>query len=158
MRIVKIKDFEIIVDDEDERLVENLCVNRARTGCLIVKSKEGKKYKTTTLGRFILSRYKGIPSYLDVCYENGNRCDVTKANLRIRTRSENLQHAKRRPRKNTCASSFTRGLPYGVYSKKGKFEALIRISGRLTYLGRFDTPLEAKMVVQDKLKALGEIK
>lgn len=67
----------------------------------------------------------------DIDHINGDRSDNRWANLRDASRTENAKNAFRK-------SSNTSGVN-GVYRRKGKWRAQIRVDGRSTYLGDFDS-------------------
>ena len=67
----------------------------------------------------------------DLDHINGQRADNRIANLRMATRSENLANTKVRSDSETGVK--------GVRIKRGKFAARIRIDGKETFLGTFET-------------------
>lgn len=83
--------------------------------------------KNIRMHRLVLSAPAGVA----VDHINRDRLDNRRANLRLATASENQ------------ANSGNRTQWRGVYANAGKFEAKIKEGGKLSYLGRFDTPEEA---------------
>jgi hypothetical protein len=77
------------------------------------------------------------PDGMDIDHVNGDRSDNRLRNLRVATRTQNNANARRRV---DDASGFK-----GVYlcRASGKWIASIRKAGKLTYLGRYQTPEEA---------------
>jgi len=109
----------------------------------VVGSVDGKGYLHVMVkGRFVrlhrlifflLNGY--VPKYID--HRDGNRLNNRKTNLRHATVQQNMGNFKV-PRHNT--SGF-RGVSKN--SRSGKWHAQIKINGKQTYLGRFDTPEDA---------------
>lgn len=73
---------------------------------------------------------------VDIDHVDGNRCNDKWDNLRLATRSQNMQNLKR-----AHSDSGTGFL--GVERKRGKFAARIALRGKRYNLGVFDTPEEA---------------
>jgi hypothetical protein len=82
----------------------------------------------------------GSPAGLLVDHRNRNRLDNRRANLRIATRSQNMQNMKRRKNKADTSSQFV-----GVYSDKsrGLWAYQLRANGKVVSVGRFATEIEA---------------
>lgn len=71
---------------------------------------------------------------LEIDHIDGNRANNAVANLRLATTQQNQM--------NKAIAKGETGLR-GVTKRNGKWQARIRIDGKNTYLGRFDTPDEA---------------
>lgn len=72
----------------------------------------------------------------DVDHINGDRSDNRIANLRVVSRSVNMQNLKRSHKDNTTGF-------LGVVPNHAQFAAQIRIDGKNVHLGNFNTPEEA---------------
>jgi hypothetical protein len=92
--------------------------------------------KKVRLHREIINAPKGL--YVD--HQNGDSLDNRRANLRIATRSQNMQNMKRRKNKADTSSQFV-----GVYSDKsrGLWAYQLRANGKVVSVGRFATEIEA---------------
>lgn len=88
------------------------------------------KRRTESLHRFLMG---DIPSGLMVDHVNGNGLDNRRANLRVATRSENGRNRQRH-------SNNSSGVP-GVHLNKrlGRWQAYVRLDGKLTHLGVFES-------------------
>jgi hypothetical protein len=78
----------------------------------------------------------GVNPVEHIDHINGNPSDNKIENLRLATRSLNMQNLKKAKANNKC------GL-LGVCPNGDRWKAEIRIDGKKTYLGTFDTALEA---------------
>jgi HNH endonuclease/AP2 domain len=89
--------------------------------------------KQVYLHRFVM----GAPKGMDVDHKNHDTLDCTRPNLRICTRSENLQNCRKR---SSCSSSYK-----GVYwSKKGRqWVARVEKDDGSGWLGGFSSEAEA---------------
>ncbi len=87
----------------------------------------GGRYKSGMMHRLILGSEDGV----QVDHINGNKLDNRRSNLRIATHAEN-QRNRGKTKSNTSGVK-------GVALRKGKWEARIRVDGKLLYLGRFDS-------------------
>ena len=72
----------------------------------------------------------------DIDHINGDRAANRISNLRLATRSENLQNQSKAQKHNKT------GL-LGVSHRRGKFRAQIRVDGKKMHIGTFPTPEEA---------------
>lgn len=88
----------------------------------------------TFLHRFLLGQ---APAGLEIDHKNRDKTDNRRANLRFVTSTVNKRNTGLLARN----SSGVRGV--GFDRKRGKWRALIRIPGRKTYLGRFDSLQDA---------------
>ena len=148
MTVIKIKGYNVIVDDDVVPLI------RARTWHIAdrkrgiyfatsVKHPDGKSHDIK-LHRFIMS----APPESVVDHIDGNWLDCRRQNLRICTNAENSRNA---PRKKTNTTGF-KGVSYA--SKRGKYRASIYINGKYKHLGYFDTPEAASSVYKEAAKKL----
>lgn len=96
--IIKIHDYEVIIDDEDYERVSAIEWKPSFNGYFISHSTVNGKQVCTHLHRFII----GNTSVKDTDHINQNKLDNRKANLRICSRSEN---------------SYNRPKPYAASSK-----------------------------------------
>lgn len=79
------------------------------------------------------------PDVHDIDHINGDRSDNRACNLRLATRSQNMMNTKKRQ----AGASTHKGISWD--SERGKWRAEIRINGKNTRIGRFDTELEAHL-------------
>ncbi len=87
------------------------------------------------------------PDHLDVDHINRIPTDNRWANLRIATRSQNMANTSLDPRNTSGASGVT-------WDKaRQKWRAQLRVNGRKTNLGRFDTREEAAAKVEEAARA-----
>ena len=127
--------FTTIVDDVDYKRLKDLknmkwCVSIKRNN-LIYFQKRFSDGKIRELHRWILDPPKG--KYVD--HINKDTLDNRRKNLRVCSNSANLRNGKLRPNNK---SGFT-----GVFQKKDKWGARIRVNYKTIYLGYFDTFKEA---------------
>jgi hypothetical protein len=123
--------YTVIVDDVDyERLkgLKNMkwCVSIKRNN-LVYFQKRFSNLKIKELHRWIMNDPKG--KYVD--HINKNTLDNRRENLRVCNNSANLRNGKIRPNNK---SGFT-----GVFQKKDKWGARIRVMYKTVYLGYYDT-------------------
>lgn len=116
----------------------------ARAGAL-VGSVDGRGYLHVTIGksiyrvhRIIFFLHYGYDPDTHIDHIDGDRLNNRPSNLRPATDQQNAGNVLRSFRHNT--SGF-RGVSRN--SKTGKWHAQIKLFGKQTYLGRFDTPEEA---------------
>jgi hypothetical protein len=93
-------------------------------------------YKTVKLHRFIVN----APEDFDVDHKNGNPLDNRKENLRVCTRSSNLQNASKYQRKGGTSSRY-KGVSWHKAAKK--WEAGLQVDGKRKWLGLFDLEIDA---------------
>lgn len=114
----------------------------------VVGTKDGKGYLHVHIeGRFYrlhrISYYMhyGVDPGAHIDHINGDRTDNRPSNLRPATNQQNAGNVTRMFRHNT---SGYRGV--SLNRKTGKWHAQIKLFGKQTYLGRFDTPEDAAEV------------
>ena len=78
----------------------------------------------------------------NVDHINSNKTDNRSSNLRVVTKRENISKER----------EIKKGLPAGVDLVDGKFRSRITVNGKLLYLGRFNSVLQAHNAYQNKLK------
>jgi hypothetical protein len=83
----------------------------------------------------------GAPRGMDVDHVNGDPLDNRLANLRVCTRRQNLQNAAAKRTGNNGKPSTS--VFKGVSQKGVRWQARIRIGGKQTHLGVFDTERQA---------------
>lgn len=81
----------------------------------------------------------GAPVGMDVDHIDGNRLNNQRANLRICTRSENMQNR-------IAGRTTARSGVLGVHANGPKWSARIHVNGRTHNLGTFETVAEARAV------------
>ena len=127
--------FEILYDKEDDHIIQGhtwhiqKIKNRFYAGTNI-KSEDGK-YKKRYLHQMIMNPPKGM----DTDHINGNTCDNRRQNLRVCTRSENMQN---RGKQKTNTSGFV-----GVVASGKNWKAQMRHEGKHIYFGTYRTRAEA---------------
>ncbi len=125
--------YVAIVSDEDADLAE-LNWTVAITSS-INYAKRLKRSKPEHLHRIIFSRMSGRALAKGECVDhiNGNGLDNRRSNLRVANSGQNRANSK-----------VNNKFGYkGVYQKKNKYGAQIKVGGKERYLGSFDTPEEA---------------
>ncbi len=119
-----------LVDDEDYEVLTqyNWMCNSYGYAVRRFRSGEGPRSGTCHLSRFILKCPKGM----EVDHINGNPLDNRRCNLRIVTRAQN------------CMNKAAEGV--GYRKDKKKWRARIKLDGKETFLGHYDTKEEARAV------------
>lgn len=108
-------------DPKDEALVASLKWEITKDGYVRSSTKvDGERF----LHRILMKPPKGM----EVDHRDGNPLNNRRKNLRVVTHKIN-GFARRMPK---------RDLPRGVSLHRGKYQASIRVSGRLLYLGRHE--------------------
>lgn len=138
------KGFTTVVDREDADL--RLLKWRARVGVAgdVYAARNFRhyaengalKWHTDLMHCVILERSLGfkIPSDRVVDHIDNNSLNNCRANLRLATRSENMQNRKR----NTNSTTGFKGVTFNKAHKK--WQAQIRVNGVLKHLGSFASP------------------
>lgn len=101
-----------------------------------------KKPHMKYIHRLVLMTFKGA-SNLDVDHINAIRSDNKLSNLEWVTKRENVIRRKT-----------NRTLPTGVLLRVNKYEAYTSVKGKSIYIGSFETPEEASIAYQEKIKTL----
>lgn len=136
--IFKVRDIEVLIDDEDYYLIENLPWGIANKKGTIYIQHTGKE-KTVQLARLIM----GEPEGKLVDHINGNTLDNRKCNLRIADKRTNAQNM----RANVNTTSKYKGVSYDKF--RNKWRANIKVDNKQTYLGRFETEEEAAIAYNE---------
>jgi len=127
-----------LVDDEDfEKLNQynwhaNRCSSKNWYATRMWKERDDKP-TTESMHRQIM----GAPDNMQVDHINHNGLDNRKCNLRLCTRSQNAYNRKPRP---DCSSQY-KGVSF--HKRYKKWEAYIRVKGKLNHLGSFDDEIDA---------------
>lgn len=142
--------YKAIVDDIDSDLAKlNWTVSVVRDGAIYAyRNYDGRNIQ---LHQIIMRRIRcGLPVKKGqvIDHVDGNGLNNTRANLREATPSQNNMNAKR-PLSNTTGY---KGVS-PTYNGK-KWRARIKVNGRQTHLGTFDTPEEAHAVYCEKAREL----
>jgi len=138
MKIILLpRGFHTLVDNEDYEVLSQFRWHASESGRRVYARRStwtGLKTKMILLHRDLLKPPAGV----DVDHINGNGLDNRRSNLRIVTRSQNVQ-AFQLKRKNL--TSRYRGVSW--HAQRQKWRAVIHIFGRQKSLGMFVTQKEA---------------
>lgn len=106
----------------------------------------GRLWRANRLA-FVYMTGEEPPPHLDVDHINGDKLDNRWSNLRIATRSQNMANTCLDPRNTSGATGVT-------WDKaRNKWRAQLRVNGRKTNLGRFNTREEAAAKVEEVAQA-----
>jgi hypothetical protein len=140
MREIPLTHGEVaLVDDEDFEWLSKFSwrvVDDPRNNTLYAAA------SPITMHRIILGSDGAEASLVD--HENGNGLDNRRENLRMATASQN-QGNRRLNRNSTSGYK-------GVSRRNGRWTARIKMKGRSTYLGTWDTPEEAAEAYDSKAR------
>lgn len=132
---VEISGKAVLIDQDDWDRVKHIKWRIYGTGYAINHTRRGGKTKNTMLHRLILGE---IPDGLVVDHINRNKLDNRRSNLRLVTHTENcLNQSKRRE----SASRHK-----GVARRGDRWQVVIRIEGKLKWIGSYETEEEAAAV------------
>lgn len=124
--------IEVLIDNEDLTAVERILYWRVSPDGY-VHGNDPENGKDVRLHRLVMGEPKG----LEIDHINGNKLDNRRENLRECNRWQNKANTR-------IISTNTTGYK-GVSWHKDKWQASIRVTGRLLYLGRYETKQEAAM-------------
>jgi hypothetical protein len=132
------KGYEAVIDANDVALISAFNWQANVKACTIYAQRgdrsTGKK-RSVILHRVIM----GNPAGREIDHINGNGLDNRRSNLRVVTRSENMQNQRK-----ARADNKSSGLLGVSWHKPGRnWTAQITIAGKRTHLGIFDTSSEA---------------
>jgi hypothetical protein len=109
------------------------------------RSESGKDYAYTVIGRktvFLHRLILGTAGGLDTDHRDGDGLNNRRSNLRPATRSQNVANApKSRRRDGRAWTSQFKGVCWN--RAEGRWQASIRVNGRLRFLGRYDDEVAA---------------
>ncbi len=150
----EIKDKKVILDAEDAHLVIgkkwHLANGYARTSS-IAQNSDGRERKYYYLHLLIMQSKEVHSPNCNVIFENGNRLDCRRDNLKIGTFSK--KYTKKGLRSDN--SSGYKGVRKS--NTPNKWIAMIKFEGKDRYLGSFSTPQEAATAYNNEaLKIHGE--
>ncbi len=143
MKIIKIKDKKILVDDQDFEWLNkyNWCISK---GYIIAhKPQSGKKGTTISIHRLIMN----TPKNIQTDHINGNKLDNRRENLRICSRSENNMN-----RHKVRGKSKYKGV--GWFKQTQCWQAYISKNYKIIHLGLFKSEKEAAKAYNQKAKEL----
>ena len=92
-----------------------------------------------------------VPSNKIVDHINGDQLDNRRSNLRLATRSQNLQNSAKYQRRKTCSSKY-KGVSWN--KKAQKWEAGLHYKGKRVFLGLFDNEFKAAQAYDLKASEL----
>lgn len=146
MKMIKItKNRHTLVDDEDFIILNNMKWHAQEGQCNKCYASTYINLKPILMHVFIVNPPKGF----HVDHKNGNGLDNRKINLRICSRSQNM--ANRAMQKNNT-SGFK-----GVYKKRKKWAAQVKLNKKYQYLGVFDSKSKAATAYDNAaIKCFGE--
>jgi hypothetical protein len=133
----------VIVDDEDYEALKlyKWCFGGGGYAQRHTSLQIGKR-KTILMHRQIMN----TPDGLETDHINGNGLDNRKENLRICTKNQN-QMNRRLPCNN---QSGYKGVSW--YSRDGRWRAQIKLNSHLTFIGTYETAMEAARAYDEKAK------
>lgn len=132
-----------IVDDDDVELLSRFSWQLNADGYAVANVGVGRAHVTIErMHRMIMQ----APSGMDVDHITGNRLDNRKCNLRLATRSQNLQNSRKRT---GCSSIFK-----GVHWMKDnlKWRAKIKVNGKTLSLGCYSDEKQAAKAYNEAAK------
>lgn len=139
--------FNAIIDCVDKKLIDQYKwhIQKAKSTCYAqARTKQCDLHRLTILmHRLIMGLEKGDKRQVD--HINHNGLDNRRCNLRIVDRVQQNIHARKQSRT-------LRGVYKRVKNRIVTYDASICINGRKTYLGSFDTELEAAMAYDAQAK------
>lgn len=135
--IFKVREFEILIDDEDWDMVSqyrwNVAIKKGTPYIQSsVKNEDGDKI-TKQLAREILNAPKGTI----VDHKDGNTLDNRKQNLRLSDQRTNAQNM----RSNINSTSKYKGVSWN--KDRNKWRAVLKYNDKQVHIGRFNTEEEA---------------
>lgn len=135
MRVIELtKGHVAIVDDEDFDRVAQYRWCYSGNGYAVRGTYLNGKRKLQLMHRFIL----GLEcDEKEVDHRSGNGLDNRRCNIRVGTKRQNAYNQTKKP----CNTSGHKGVY--LVKKSGMYAAQIRIEGKNTYLGAFETAKEA---------------
>lgn len=156
MKIARILDRDILLDDEDYNCVINSKWYKTHNGTIFtIMKKNSNKYKLT-LPRFIMAQYKAVIHGMVIVTENGNNDDMRKKNMAWISRQE----LSGRQRRGSPHKSRKNNLPPYIYKSTSDFYMVMRRDKELkknVYYGKYDSLQDAIDEVE-KLKRDGIFK
>ncbi len=147
--------FAIIDDDMFEYLNQwKWSARKTKYGGFMAIRTVGKRPKRKMV--YMHRQIMNCPENLDVDHRDHNTLNNHISNLRICTRSQNLQNSK--PRKN-CTSiykgvSWFRQRKYKAKEYEGKWRTQIMLNGKYLSIGLFKSEIEAAKAYDEKAKEL----
>jgi len=140
MKTIAIKQYEIIVDDEDyQRVMDSMKWTPSNNGngkIYFYKAKRvNGKDVYISLHRFLMD----CPNGMLVDHINGNTFDNRKENLRICTKRQNNFNVQGRKKNKSKLKGISR------YFYTALYQARIQVDGKTIFLGKFETAEEAHL-------------
>lgn len=132
---VQIAGQVVLLDQEDWERVKSLRWWVNNSGYAVHKWSRRGDTGHILLHRFIVG---AIPDGMAVDHINRNRLDNRRANLRVVTRSENALNSNKR-RGSTSKHK-------GVSRVGDRWQVVVRIDGKLKWVGKYDTEAEAAAI------------
>lgn len=139
------KEFEVLIDDEDEDLYDKHTWHKDINGYASTNIRINSKYKKFNFHRMIMDIED---SKVCVDHINHNTLDNRRSNLRLVTCHQNAMN--RKSHKNTL--SIFKGISFRKDCKK--WQARIMYNYKLIHLGLFESEIEAAKAYDQKAKEL----
>lgn len=157
-KIIKLtKGFEAIVDDEDFCSLSQYSwyvIRKSNTFYAVRNAMVDGKRKTVHMHRFIMGLVTIDGIYLDpnkiLDHKDRNGLNNAKDNLRVANKSTNSMN--RAKVNKTCSSKYK-----GVSFNGMKWHSYIKLNGKRTNIGWFDTEKEAALAYNEEAKKLHSI-
>jgi len=139
MQIIEIDGYAIKLDDEDYtclshhkwRILYGLSRGLERIH-YVVRRGDPPNWQTTYLHREVMNAFDGV----EVDHIDGNPFNNVKSNLRLCTRQENAQNARK-----VRGKSKYKGV--SLHKQTGRWQAQIQVNGKRKHLGLYSTELAA---------------
>lgn len=135
---MKAEDLGVIYDEADRNLVESHSWWLNTNGYACTKMRRNGKKVTHLMHRMIFGE---VPTGMVVDHINRNPLDNRRCNLRAATAVQNAKNSNNR----RGTTSKHRGVSQ---RRDGKWQVVVRIDGKLKWIGKYDTELEAAAIAE----------
>jgi hypothetical protein len=134
---------KVVFDKDDEEKVLSYAWHNNGKGYACAKTRSEGSRVTIQFHRLVM----GFPAS-EIDHINRDRLDNRKENLRECTRSDNI--------KNTAKRNNTTSKYRGVSTRKGKYQVVVRIDGKLKWVGQYDNEDEAGRIAASYFSGVSE--